>query len=121
MKDTVSLPVLTELSNAAPLTPERELLIAVLERTVLDYYSNNILVRAEAEEWLFGESDSADLFSLEWLSGHLSIAPGALRRRIMQLELQTNGPSQAHRWIRSKVQSRKAYPQPMEQMFATSA
>ena len=91
--------------NVRPTSPERELLIATLDRAVLDYYGSEPIVLREAGEWLFGESDPAMEFSFEWTCAYLEIEPTALRDRIRQLAIPRN-VSQAHRWLRTKVQSR---------------
>ena len=92
-----------------PIIPERELLVATLDRAVLDYYGTDLLLRAEAEDWLFGESDPTEGFSFEWICDHLHLTSTALRKRILRLCIPAN-VSQAHRWIRTKVQSRDAMP-----------
>ena len=94
-----------EFASAIPISAERELLIATLDRAVLDYYGTSQETKEEAEEWLFGESDSSIAFSFTWICEHLKLEPAALRRRIQALDIPA-GVSQAHRWLRNKVQSK---------------
>jgi hypothetical protein len=94
-----------EFLSPKPIIPERELLIATLDRAVLDYYGTNRDVREEAEIWLFGDSDPSEAFSFSWVCDHLGLEPGGLQRRIGRLSIPRN-VSQAHRWLRSKVQSK---------------
>jgi len=96
-----------ETTSSKPVIPERELLIATLERAVLDYYGSDPLLRLEAEDWLFGDADSLEPFSFDWTCDHLRLNPFALRERIKHLHI-PNDVAQAHRWIRTKVQSRDA-------------
>lgn len=94
-----------EFRNPKPLVPERELLIATLDRAVLDYYSNNQELKDLAAEWLFDDTESSHIFSFNWICDHLGIEPWSVRRRIRHLNIPVQ-VSQAHRWLRSKVQSK---------------
>ena len=93
-----------------PIIPERELLIATLDRAVLDYYGSNCEMRRSAGEWLFDDSEADHIFSFNWICEHLGIEPKAVQKRIQNLSIPTT-ISQAHRWLRSKVQSRDGFPQ----------
>ncbi len=94
-----------EFASAMPSTAERELLIATLDRAVLDFYGNSHEIKEEAKDWLFGESDPSIAFSFDWICDHLKLEPVSLRQRIKMLSIPAN-VSQAHRWLRSKVQSK---------------
>ncbi len=58
-------------------TPERRLLLAILERAILDYVGNDHREIQEAEEWLFGESATEKnvQFSFGWLCEQLDLDP----------------------------------------------
>ncbi len=97
-----------EHSAIKQITPERELLIAVLDRAVLDFCGREGELHEKAKEWIFGESyaEFEDAFSFVSICEYLGLQPDALRERILCLEIPKN-VSQAHRWLRSKVQSDK--------------
>lgn len=56
-------------------TPERRLLLAILERAILDFVGNDKREVEEAEEWLFGdlENPSLDKFSFAWICEQLDL------------------------------------------------
>lgn len=56
-------------------TPERRLLLAILERAILDYVGNDEREVAHASDWLFGslESGAFDHFSFPWLCEQLDL------------------------------------------------
>ncbi len=94
-----------EFKNAKPGIPERDLLIATLDRAVLDYYSTNEELKSLAKEWLFDDINNSCIFSFNWICDHLGVEQHAVRERVKHLNIPTQ-VSQAHRWLRSKVQSR---------------
>lgn len=94
-----------EIAINRPITPEKELLLGILDRAVLDYHGLEPAQRTEAQEWLFEEEDPCSPFSFDWICDNLTLNPSALRRRINLLQI-PNNYSQAHRWIRRKIQSR---------------
>lgn len=96
-----------ELPAGKNITPERELLIAVLDRAVLDYCGREGELHEKAKEWIFGGVDEDSLFSFDSICYHLSIDPSALRQRVKTLRIPKN-ISQAHRWLRRKVQSERS-------------
>jgi hypothetical protein len=97
-----------EFSYSKPVTPEIELLVATLDRAVLDYYGTNTNVGREAAEWIFSDELSDDaLFSFCGICDYLAIEPGKVRQCINNLDFPSN-ISQSHRWLRSKVQSKAA-------------
>ncbi|HQH28779.1 MAG TPA: hypothetical protein PLP17_15405, partial [Oligoflexia bacterium] len=57
--------------------------------------------------WIFEESDPGIEFSFLWTCAYLELEPAELRKRIRQLTI-SQDVSQAHRWLRTKVQSREA-------------
>lgn len=55
-------------------TPERNLLMAILERAILDFVGNDQREVTAAEEWIFGEDDTEeDEFSFPWLCQQLDL------------------------------------------------
>lgn len=86
--------------------PERELLLAVLDRCVLDYHGTNRKLKLAATEWLFEEADD-DIhkeFSFPWICEFLGFDKSQLRECIQRLDLSGKAP-QGHRWLRKKVKS----------------
>ena len=92
-----------EFATGNQITPERDLLIAVLDRAVLDYCGREGELHERAKEWIFGTQDEDNLFSFDSICHYLSINPNALRNRVGTLNIPKN-VSQAHRWLRRKVQ-----------------
>ena len=56
-------------------SPERNLLMAVLERAILDLVGNDQAESAEAEKWIFGELEdpSFRVFTFPWLCQELDL------------------------------------------------
>lgn len=56
-------------------SPERRLLLAVLERAILDYVGNDRREVEEAEIWLFGDREDSELvtFSFRWVCQQLDL------------------------------------------------
>ena len=56
-------------------TPERNLLMAILERAILDYLGNQNSEAMSAEEWIFGEHSSRfmESFSFPWVCQQLDL------------------------------------------------
>lgn len=56
-------------------TPERRLLLGILERAILDFVGNDAREVESAEEWLFGELDdpSFERFSFSWVCQELDL------------------------------------------------
>ena len=56
-------------------TPERRLLLAILERAILDFVGNEPREVEQAEEWLFGDldSDTNEKFSFPWVCEQLDL------------------------------------------------
>jgi hypothetical protein len=63
-------------------TPERNLLMATLERAILDYVGNQEAEANAAEEWIFAdegaESYTNDLFTFGWVCEHLDLEPAKI-------------------------------------------
>ena len=93
-----------EFSTPSLSNPEHELLIAILDRAVLDFYSTRANLKEPAAEWLFENVDELSLFSFDWVCEQLNLEPEAVRKRIAELKLSSSF-AQSHRWLRRKVQS----------------
>ena len=65
-----------------PQSPERELLVAILHRALLDYTGNQATQRNEAQEWLFNGSDSGEPFSFNWVCSQLDLDSTAVRSQL---------------------------------------
>jgi hypothetical protein len=66
-------------------SPERRLIMAVLERAARDYIGGSAMEYAEAEEWIF-ESDPQDIYSpftFEWCCDQLALKPERVREGIV--------------------------------------
>ncbi len=55
--------------------PERNLLVAMIERALLDYFGNQAVERTEAADWLFSDESSEEPFSFQWVCGQLDLSP----------------------------------------------
>ena len=102
-----------DLSSVKKITPERELLIAILDRAVLDFCGREGELHEKAKEWIFVDeiehsfnANELDSFSFSSICEYLGLNKQALRERILSLDIPKN-VSQAHRWLRTKVQSDK--------------
>ena len=58
-------------------SPERLLLLAILERAILDYVGNDAKELDQATTWIFGADDelSAEPFSFAWVCKELDLDP----------------------------------------------
>jgi hypothetical protein len=90
--DSIVTPIFSEPNQTG--TPERRLLMAILERAILDYVGNNEREVSEAEEWLFnGEECGEYTFSFEWLCQQLDLDSGVIARQIRAM------PKRGHRRV----------------------
>lgn len=75
-------------------TPERRLLVAILERAVLDYVGNDEREMASAEQWLFGDEDSdanrPHEFSFPWICRELDLDVKRIAEKIHQMPKRGN-------------------------------
>jgi hypothetical protein len=73
-------------------TPERRLLLAILERAILDYVGNNPREVQEAEEWLFEPHPhgSRSQFSFVWLCEQLDLDPVKVTKRVKSMPRRGN-------------------------------
>lgn len=82
-------------------TPERRLLLAIIERAILDYVGNEAKEKEEAGFWLFlDSSDSEDQFSFEWTCSQLDLQSKAIRDKIKKMPMR--GDSRLAPWYMTK-------------------
>jgi hypothetical protein len=65
-------------------TPERRLLLAILERAILDYVGNDQRELEQAEQWLFSPETlpAGDHFTFEWVCEQLDLDPQRIAAKI---------------------------------------
>lgn len=68
-------------------TPERRLLLAILERAILDFVGNDERELEQAEEWLFStrKSGKVEQFSFEWVCEQLDLDPTKISAKIRSM------------------------------------
>jgi hypothetical protein len=73
-------------------TPERRLLLAILERAILDYVGNDVKEVEEAEVWLFGDLDSPRnaQFSFPWICEQLDLDTYRIAAKIRSMPRRGN-------------------------------
>jgi len=77
-------------------TPEKNLLVAMLERALLDFLGNQKLESEDATEWLFYDDDIDQQCSFSWVCLQLDLAPTEVRRNIHRMK--RLGETSAGRW-----------------------
>jgi len=65
-------------------TPERRLLLAMVERGILDFVGNDPVEVEEAEAWIFGEHETTLLrpFTFPWICQHLDLDVASITQTI---------------------------------------
>lgn len=73
-------------------SPERRLLLAILERAILDYVGNDPREIDEAEQWLFDGSGNhaTQQFSFAWVCEQLDLDPGKIAEKIRAMPRRGN-------------------------------
>jgi len=73
-------------------SPERRLLLAILERAILDYVGNDPREVQEAEEWLFNscENSAKGQFSFMWLCEQLDLDHKRIAKKIRAMPRRGN-------------------------------
>lgn len=71
-------------------TPERNLILAILERAILDYVGNDAKEAKRAENWIFDSEEEfnenlTDNFSFEWVCQQLDLEPEKISRIIKEM------------------------------------
>jgi hypothetical protein len=65
-------------------TPERNLILAMLERAILDSVGNDAKEAEDAEEWLFNLDDNEE-FSFNWVCEQLELDPKQISKTVSQM------------------------------------
>jgi len=88
-------------------TPERNLLMAVLERAILDLVGNDPREAQAANDWIFGDLDDAnfDEFTFPWLCQELDLDPRRIADTIAAIP--KRGHSRIAPWYITKDYQRK--------------
>jgi len=68
-----------------PQSAEKNLLVALLERAVHDFFGNQQDEKVEAREWLFDDAGENDAFSFDWVCMHLDLNSAAVRSQLRQM------------------------------------
>jgi hypothetical protein len=72
-------------------SPERRLLLAILERAILDYVGNDVREVQEAEEWLFNNLEtSRNQFSFTWICEQLDLDTSKIIHKIRSMPRRGN-------------------------------
>ena len=89
-------------------SPERNLLMAVLERAILDLVGNDLKESEEAERWIFGdiEDPSFDEFTFPWVCQELDL--DCRRTAEMIRAIPKRGSSRIAPWYLTKHYSQQA-------------
>ena len=68
-------------------TPERNLVMATLERAILDYVGNHSAEVKAAEEWIFADTENFKpvLFSFAWVCEQLDLDPQKIAQIIKDM------------------------------------
>lgn len=83
--------------------PEHNLLIALLNRALLDYLGSSGEEHRHAADWLFAEDDSDDTFSYRWVCEHLGLEPDFLLGGVRVMREESNG--KVKRWYLQRGKS----------------
>ncbi len=65
-----------------PVSPERHLLVAMLQRALLDFAGTHDQESQSAKDWLFGPQDPRSEFSFIWVCSHLDLNPTEVLKRV---------------------------------------
>jgi len=68
-------------------TPERRLMLAVIERAILDFVGNDERETETAAQWLFGDLDKTECteFSFPWICRELDLDVNRIASKISQM------------------------------------
>jgi len=68
-------------------TPERRLILAVLERAILDFVGNDEKETEAAEAWLFGDLEEKNFteFSFPWICQELDLETDNIAKKIREM------------------------------------
>ena len=83
-------------------TPARRLLLAVLERAILDFVGNDERELEDAQGWFFDDDDDgSDEFSFAWICDELDLDVIHIREKIRKMP--KRGDSRIAPWYLSKA------------------
>ena len=77
--------------------PEKSLLVAMLQRALLDYVGSQEVDRVDARNWLFAPPAPESEFSFCWVCQHLDINADQLLRRVGTMQPLCDSPDQSRR------------------------
>jgi hypothetical protein len=99
-----NLPGLLESVNETG-SPERRLILGIIERAILDYVGNELKEREQAAEWIFDdENDDEDQeFTFAWACSQLDLPISRIRSKIRQMPMR--GDSRLAPWYQNKTPS----------------
>ncbi len=89
-------------------SPERRLLLAVLERAILDYVGNDAREIQEATAWIFGEAEGYNdrEFSFSWICKELDLDTQSISKIIA--EMPKRGNHKIAPWYFAKQEAKAA-------------
>ena len=92
--------LISVVNESSAQTSERDLLRAVLERSIRDYLGSNKKERQEAAEWIFDEDEDSihNEFSFSWVCLQLGLSADATREKVSKMTPRGNIPAQ--KWWR---------------------
>ena len=79
-------------------SPEKNLLVAMLERALLDYFGNQPAEREEADAWLFNDADESEEFSFPWICSELELNRERVLARLVEMNSGTSVMHNAGHW-----------------------
>jgi hypothetical protein len=78
-------------------SPERRLLMGIIERAILDYVGNEPKEKLQATEWIFNdEDDENDEFTFAWVCSQLDLPTDKIRSSIAKMPMR--GDSRLAPW-----------------------
>jgi hypothetical protein len=86
-------------------SPERNLLLGILERAILDYVGNDKQEAEEANEWLFSNEDNLSPFTFNWVCDQIDL--DSVRVRKMIKDMPKRGKNRVAPWYFQKHEAKK--------------
>ena len=71
-------------------SPERNLLMAMLERAILDYVGNDKKESDDARQWIFGSNHPYEEYSFAWVCSELDLDPARISDTIASMPKRGN-------------------------------
>ena len=102
-------------------TPERNLILAILERAILDFVGNDEKEARLAEDWIFGhlKTETPEEFSFAWICHHLDLDKGKISGIIRAMP--KRGDRRIAPWYFMKQSDAKKASQPMKRVRGKNA